>query len=139
MFSISELKNIAITRKEAQEIKDKKESAKLKEELEKCRLKFIKYIEDQIIIAMKRNKNEVGLNIYEITGTLKDTIAEIDKYDVELLLTYIHSPNNPACNPFTITIKEFAISIREELIKGGIREIKDGKRWTGGNALYLVF
>ena len=139
MISISELQNIATSEKEAE---DKAAEAKLlrdlatyREQLKEVHPEFIKYIQDQIIIAMKRNQKRAELYSYGV----EKIFAAMKKPLHSEVLYYIADETRRAGRALDIAMKEEAEIIRKELLKAGVKGFKKGGGYLGDPTIYVLF
>lgn len=139
MISISELQDIAASEKEAEdkaaEAKRLKDLATYRERLKEAHPEFIKYIQNQIIIAMKRNQKRAELysaDVEKIFATMKTPLP----YEV---LYYMVNETRIVESVFDVAMKEEAEIARKELLEAGVKGFKKGGGYVGAPTIYVLF
>lgn len=139
MISISELQDIAASEKEAEdkaaEAKRLRDLATYREQLKETHSEFIKYIQDRIIIAMKRNQKKAELysgGVEKIFATMKTPLSSE-------VLYYIADETRMAESASDVAMKEEAEVVRKELLEAGVKGFKKGGGYLGDPAIYILF
>ena len=142
MISIEEMKNFAAAEKEverkANEVKFQKDLAIYRDKLKTVRSKFMDYIQQQIMFAIKWNRAGAELHNTSVAEIFSD-VASRRLSQSYAILWYLCDAEREAKTAYETAIKEMAESVRNELLKAGVKEIKDGGPFAGDPDAIIVF
>jgi hypothetical protein len=139
MINIADLKDIVKRQidaeKAADEAKYAKDLAMYRDKIKQIHSNVMHYIQEQILIAIKRNQDRVGLRSY----SFKEFFAAVNKYDTGGILCYVLDENRKALTAYDKALQEEGKVIREELMEAGVMKIIKNNGPMDEPYIYIYF
>ena len=139
MISIAELQDIAdkekTVEKEAAKVKYAKDLAIYRDRIQKIHSNIMSHIQEQILLAMKINRNYAGLYLDDF----KKIFASVNKHDSGEILCYMLDENREPSSAYRKALQEEAKTIRKEFAQAGIKKIARGGQYMGDPYIRIYF